>query len=329
MARRITALLIFYASLFIIVPAIQSYDFKDGMTEDYFNHWLEQNVIPNYDTTKIEQVHGTQETNIDYSLGASFTIENEPVINSEYEGDFVLMNQPGAYHMLLVRNGIITGGYTNSADVSFGKMSIDGMNRTEVREVYGEPVDYIRKQWKRLKVEHDEYDVFDVGNYYAYFFYDIHENDKVNGMLIINKDEVIEINDLYNHPSQEDNEQMHFNLVNATRAEYGYSALERDTEADEVAYYHSADMAENNYFDHDAPDGRTLKDRLINGSVDFTLAGENIATGHTSPIFAHHSLMNSPAHRVNVLNDQFNYLGVGIEYNGDSVPYYTENYLQK
>ena len=65
MARRITALLIIYASLFLIVPAIQSYDFKDGLTEDYFNHWLEQNVIPSYDTTKIEQVHGAQETNID------------------------------------------------------------------------------------------------------------------------------------------------------------------------------------------------------------------------------------------------------------------------
>src|SRR5699024_12517207 len=81
--------------------------------------------------------------------------------------------------------------------------------------------------------------------------------------------------------------------------------------------------------DHDSPDGRTLKDRLINGSVEFRLAGENIATGHTSPIFAHHSLLNSPSHRVNVLNDNFNHLGVGIEYNSDNIPYYTENYIQK
>ena len=329
MARRITALLIIYASLFLIVPAIQSYDFKDGLTEDYFNHWLEQNVIPSYDTTKIEQVHGAQETNIDYSLGASFRADNQQVISSEYEGDFVIMNQPGAFHMLLVRDGIITGGYTNSNEVSFGKMSIDGMNRENVREIYGEPIEYIRKQWKRLKVDHEEYDVFDVGSHYAYFFYDIHENYKANGMLIINKDEVIEINDLYNNPPKEDNELMHYNLVNATRAEYGYSALERNPAADEVAYYHSYDMAENNYFDHDSPDGGTLKDRLLNGSVDFRLAGENIATGHTSPIFAHHSLMNSPSHRVNVLNDQFNSIGVGIEYNRDNIPYYTENYIQK
>ena len=77
------------------------------------------------------------------------------------------------------------------------------------------------------------------------------------------------------------------------------------------------------------PDGSTLKDRLINGSVDFRLAGENIATGHTSPIFAHHSLLNSPSHRVNTLNESFDYVGVGIEYDRENVPYYTENYLQK
>ncbi|CDZ99743.1 Cysteine-rich secretory protein family protein [Jeotgalicoccus saudimassiliensis] len=329
MVRRITALLIVYASLFLIVPAVQSYDFRDGLTGDYFNHWLEQNVIPSYDTTKIEQVHGTQETNINYSLGASFRVEDEPVINSEYEGSFAVMNQPGAFHMLLVRDGIITGGYTSSGDVSIGQMSIGGMNQAKLREVYGEPVDYIRKQWKRLKVDHDEYDVFDVGNYYAYFFYDIHDGYRANGMLIINKDEVIEINDIYNNPPQENNELMHYYLVNATRSEYGYSALERDPAADAAAYHHSRDMAVNNYFDHDSPDGRTLKDRLINGSVDFRLAGENIATGHTSPIFAHHSLMNSPSHRVNVLNDEFNYVGIGIEYSSENIPYYTENYIQR
>lgn len=329
MVRRILALIILYAVLVFIVPAVKSYDFKDGLTEDYFNHWLEQNVIPNYDTSKIEQVHGTQETNIDYTLGASYDTSGHTVINSEYEGEFVIMNEPGAFNMVLVRDGIVTGGYTNSDDVSFNSMSIEGMNRESVRELYGEPIDYIRKQWKRLKVEHAEYDVFDVGNFYAYFFYDIHENDKVNGMLIINKDEVIEINELYNHPSQEENELMHYYLVNASRVEYGYNMLERDPAADEVAYHHSNDMAVNNYFNHDSPDGQTLKDRLVNSSVDFRLAGENIATGHTSPIFAHHSLLNSPSHRVNTLNADFNYIGIGIEYNADNVPYYTENYIQK
>lgn len=329
MIRRILSILILYILLFFIVPVIQSYDFKTGLTEDYFNHWLEQNVIPNYDTTKIERVHSVQETNIDYSLSSSFNPSDHTVINSEYEGEFVVMNSGNAYRMLLVRDNILTGGYTNSNDVSFEKMSIDGMNREELREVYGEPIDYIRKQWKRLNVDHDEYDVFDVGNYYAYFFYDIHEGFKANGMLIINKDEVIEINELYNHPSQSDNKLMNYYLVNATRAEYGFSTLERDSIADDVAYHHSLDMADNNYFDHTSPDGSTLKDRLLNGGVDFRLAGENIATGHTSPIFAHHSLMNSSAHRVNILNEEFTHLGVGVEYNSENIPYYTENYTQK
>lgn len=329
MVVRVFTLLILYTMMFVIVPAVKSYDFKVGMNEDYFNHWMEQHVISNYDTTKIEQVHSAQETNIDYALGSSFNVNNETVLNSEYEGDFIVMNEPNAFSMLLVRDGVITGGYTNSSDVSFGKMSIDGMNREELQGIYGEPVEYIRKQWKRLKVEHPEYDVFDVGNYYTYFFYDIHEDDKVNGMLIIKKEELIEIDTLYNHPEREQNALMNYYLVNATRREYGFSQLERDNDADAVAYGHSLDMAENNYFDHDAPDGSTLKDRLLNGGVDFRLAGENIAMGHTSPIFSHHSLMNSPSHRVNILNDDFTHLGVGVEYNSEDIPYYTENYIQK
>src|SRR5699024_1473548 len=134
MARRIAALLILYAALFFIAPAVQSYDFEEGLTEDYLNHWLEQNVIPNYDTAKIEQVQRQLEPNIDYSLGSSFRADEETVVHSEYEGDFVIMNQPGAFHMLLVRDGVVTGGYTNSGDVSLGKMSIEGMDRDKLRE---------------------------------------------------------------------------------------------------------------------------------------------------------------------------------------------------
>src|SRR5699024_7708839 len=61
----------------------------------------------------------------------------------------------------------------------------------------------------------------------------------------------------------------------------------------------------------------------------YRLAGENIAMGHTSPIFSHHSLMNSKEHRVNTLNDSYTHLGIGVDYNADEVPYYTENYIKK
>ncbi|MCK1975561.1 CAP domain-containing protein [Jeotgalicoccus huakuii] len=326
--RRALGLVILYLVVVFIVPVIQSYDFKNGLNEDYFSHWFEGHFIPSYDTTKIEKVYSSQETNIDYSLGSTVTTEGETVLNSEYEGDFVIKNEPGAFHMLLVRDGELTGGYTNSPNVSLGKMSIDKMTREKARDTYGEPVEYVRKQWKRLKVENEEYDVFDVGNYYVYFFYDIHESYQANGMLVLHKDEIIDISELYNHPSIEDNELMHYYLLNATRYEYGYGMLERNAEVDNVAYYHSLDMAERKFFDHDNPDGNGLKERLERENVRYTYAGENIATGHTSPIFAHHSLLNSPSHRVNILNDKFTSVGIGIEYDQEQVPFYTENFLQ-
>lgn len=327
--RRVLSLIILYMIVVFIVPIIQSYDFENGLNEDYFSHWFEGNFIPAYDTSKIEQVYGSQATNIDYSLGSSVSTEGQTVLNSEYEGNFVVKNEPGAFHMLLVRDGELTGGYTNSPNVSLGMMSIDNMTRDEARATYGEPVEYVRKQWKRLKVTNDEYDVFDVGNYYVYFFYDIHEGDKANGMLVLHKDEIIDISELYNHPSIEDNELMHYYLLNASRHEYGYQMLERNAEVDQVAYQHSLDMAERNFFDHNDPDGNGLKERLMENNVVYTYAGENIATGHTSPIFAHHSLLNSPSHRVNILNDKFTSVGIGVEYNQDQVPYYTENFLQQ
>ena len=329
MIKRIIALTILYIAMLFIVPIIQSYDFKNGMNEDYFSHWFESNFIPNYDTSKIEQVYSSQETKVDYTLGESMNKDGLMVIGSEYEGDFVIMNQPAAFHMILVRDGVITGGYTNSPDVSFGMMSIDSMDRSEARKTYGEPVDYVRKQWKRLNVEHEEFDVFDVGDHYVYFFYDIHENDKVNGMLVLHKDELIEIESLYNHPSIEENEIMHYYLLNSARISYGYHPLERVSEIDDVARKHSQDMASRHFFDHENPDGSGLKERLMAQDVDFSFAGENIATGHTSPIFAHHSLLNSPSHRVNILNENFSYIGIGINYDEDYVPYYTENFLER
>jgi uncharacterized protein YkwD len=61
-------------------------------------------------------------------------------------------------------------------------------------------------------------------------------------------------------------------------------------------------------------------------AVAFHTAGENLAYGQLSSIFAHEGLMNSLGHRENILRQDYEYLGVGVAFNDKSQPYYTQNY---
>ncbi|WP_342389153.1 CAP-associated domain-containing protein [Salinicoccus bachuensis] len=313
----------------ILAPAVQSYDFKEGLNGEYATEWLEANVYPAYDMSGIHEVNSAQTQDVEVTMESEYDIQGQEVLGSEYAGDFVIEEDYGRFRMVLVNEGQVTGAYTNSDDVSIDNINIEGMDRESVRKVYGEPEDSIKKGWKRLRVDSNEYAVYDLKDRYVYFFYDLHEEDKVNGALVVMKEEVEAGEALYNHPPAEDNSRMNHLLVNATRFEYDVEPLETYDRAGVAAQGHSEDMAERNYFDHDSPDGETLKDRVEEAGVQYRMAGENIAMGHTSPIFSHHSLMNSIDHRVNTLKPAFTHLGTGTAYNDENVPYYTENYIQK
>ena len=69
--------------------------------------------------------------------------------------------------------------------------------------------------------------------------------------------------------------------------------------------------------------------RIEEDDLYYTMAGENLAYGQTSSIFAHEGLMNSLGHRENILQAKYEYLGVGVSFNGDNHPYYTENFYTK
>ncbi|PSL48590.1 S-layer family protein [Salsuginibacillus halophilus] len=120
-------------------------------------------------------------------------------------------------------------------------------------------------------------------------------------------------------------EQM-FDYVNAERAYHGLETLTSSDEIAAVAYAHSLDMAENNYFNHNSLDGRTPADRFNEANIsDYSYGGENISGGYQYVHDSHRGLMNSPGHRANILRDNFDALGVGISYaNGN--PRYTQKF---
>lgn len=121
-------------------------------------------------------------------------------------------------------------------------------------------------------------------------------------------------------------ELQNFDLVNAERKQHQLSTLKYSKQNSETARKHSKDMAKNHYFDHTNLKGQSPFDRLKKDGIAFNSAGENLAYGQVSSIYAHQGLMNSIGHRKNILNDTFKILGVGVDFNDEKQPFWTENY---
>lgn len=101
-------------------------------------------------------------------------------------------------------------------------------------------------------------------------------------------------------------------LVNEERAKVGLKALREgqtyrayaDTRAKETVQL----------FSHTRPNGSSC----FSGMCSFLAAGENIAAGQTSPAIVMKSWMESPGHKANILNPNFEELSVGIYYDAGS-----------
>lgn len=102
-----------------------------------------------------------------------------------------------------------------------------------------------------------------------------------------------------------------FNLINAQRTKNGLSALKIDSEVQNVARIKAQDMVNNNYFSHNSPIYGSPFDMLKSFKVSYKTAGENIA-GNSSNQAAVNAWMNSSGHKANILNNGFNYTGIGV-----------------
>jgi uncharacterized protein YkwD len=113
-------------------------------------------------------------------------------------------------------------------------------------------------------------------------------------------------------------------LVNQARRADGVGALTENTRLDRAAVLHSQDMVSADYFDHVAPDGSTMEQRVLAAGYSPRAPGgeiaENIAaaTGSAAtPAATVASWMRSPGHRANILDPDFTRTGVGAT---DAVP---------
>ncbi|SDH59659.1 CAP domain-containing protein [Pseudomonas panipatensis] len=78
-----------------------------------------------------------------------------------------------------------------------------------------------------------------------------------------------------------------------------------------AAQRHSRDMAEENYFSHQDPDGRMPDDRARAAGFRGRQVGENIAAGQGSAAQAMAGWLASPGHCANLMNPLFTQVGAG------------------
>jgi uncharacterized protein YkwD len=112
-------------------------------------------------------------------------------------------------------------------------------------------------------------------------------------------------------------------LTNAEREKAGCPGLRIDERLRKAARGHSEDMAAQNYFSHDSPDGTTPWDRAKAAGYPDP-SGENIARGYPDARSVVEAWMNSAGHRANILNCDSKAVGVGVVLTTENGPYWTE-----
>ncbi|WP_144512516.1 CAP-associated domain-containing protein [Bacillus sp. FJAT-22090] len=223
--------------------------------------------------------------------------------------------------------------FTNQpSQSSFLGLDLDS-TRDEVLSKLGEPIKKMKKgNIIYILPDTGEYDLFLIDGNYVTFFYDLHENNTITAIQIIEESVEKNHSTTFGEPSEElmkGFEFQLFDLTNSARVIRGLSILSYDEAVSDTARKHSDDMAIHNYFSHENLNGLSPFDRLEEDGLVFTYAGENLAYGQTSSIFAHEGLMNSMGHRKNILSADYRNLGVGTAFNEDATPYYTENFYSK
>jgi uncharacterized protein YkwD len=111
--------------------------------------------------------------------------------------------------------------------------------------------------------------------------------------------------------ASEINENNLVTLVNQEREANSLRPLKLRQELDLAATKKSNDMIARNYFSHYAY-GRTPWDFILESNYNYLYAGENLAMNFDTSEGVVNAWMNSPAHRANILNADYDEFGFGV-----------------
>jgi hypothetical protein len=101
-------------------------------------------------------------------------------------------------------------------------------------------------------------------------------------------------------------------LTNESRQQFSVTPLTENQILDKAAQAKADDMLAKGYFAHNSPDGRTPWDFITSAGYSYLMAGENLAVNFTEAENVETAWMNSPGHKANLLNKNFQDIGIGI-----------------
>ncbi len=101
-------------------------------------------------------------------------------------------------------------------------------------------------------------------------------------------------------------------LTNQSRDQYGLSPLSANGILASAAQTKANDMLAKGYFSHNTPDGKTPWSFIVAAGYNYLTAGENLAVNYTEAENVEDAWMNSPGHKANILNKNFQEIGIGI-----------------
>ena len=112
-------------------------------------------------------------------------------------------------------------------------------------------------------------------------------------------------------------------LVNQERAKAGLSAYTTNSSLTSAANLRAKEIAQS--FSHTRPNGTSFSTALQQYNISYRTAGENIAYGQKTPQEVVTGWMNSTGHRANILNSNFNKIGIGV-YQSNGTYYWTQEF---
>jgi len=118
-----------------------------------------------------------------------------------------------------------------------------------------------------------------------------------------------------------------FILTNRERENAGIMLLEESALVTEAALIRTEEIMYGEVL-HTRPDGSSFATVLDDVGIVYALAGENIAAGQSSPAEVVRAWMDSLDHRLNIMDEDFTYLGVGVAMDTDGKFYWTQIFIR-
>lgn len=293
--------------LFSIKSPSKSFISKDMPTANVVSKIKIENPITPYPIINNQYTLNALGTTITMEEDADSIIKNigQPnrIVETEMGFDYYVYNNN--YNKLLfvaIKDNKVVGFYTDSIDFNYmGLTPESGLD--EINNILESKytMDYV--------ISHN------TDSHTLHIFIDEVGAKKITGILLLNAD----LKYIGHTPNtMKDHELLVYDLTNSIRKKKGLPLLSWSSTAAKAARKHSTNMAEESFFDHYSKDGKSPGDRLREEGINYNKIGENIIAGYGGAINSTHAWFNNPEHRENILNKNYNRLGVGFTYQEES-----------